>query len=143
MGNDVGLNSDQVKTFLDMVDNILPQHDDDLSEADYYSIENQFKKAEVPLRHLMPYITNCCGQDCTIKPANKCMVFEVGGVYDGITYSGYCKVCKKTYYNSYYKEANQLYYYKSSANLLYFQSTRQSVFEVKLLKATDRDMWVN
>ena len=132
-------NPSEISHFTEVIESILPSFGDDLSTIDS-DMEKDFKTTGIALRHLVPHVTSCCGTACVIKECNKCIVFEVGGVYDGVTYSSRCKKCRTVYYLNYFKSPEKQLSYYNQQSCQYFQSTRQSVFENKFITSTDRDM---
>ena len=100
-------------------------------------------KSDIPIRHLLPPVEKCCGELLKITLSSRCIVFETTQALPGALYSGLCKKCKQVYHYSHYKDTNStLFYYQDQDQHLYFASTKETVFEKKLLLSFDRNMWV-
>ena len=135
-----------IAAFTEKIDTTLPEFGDDISQIvknmDSHiptKIVEEMASKGVAVRHLIPPVNSCCGNELILKSSSKCEVYEKLQTTSGIIYSGSCKKCKTVYYHSYYKTGGTMKYY-SELTSQFFQSTRETVFEISFLKAADRNM---
>ena len=138
----------EMAAFTEKMESFLPDigdHVDELTKSfvdkDFPSnILEAFKKEDIAIRHLLPPVKMCCDTNLTVTEASKCIVFERFNIYQGVLYKSYCRKCKNVYHLSYFSQGDKNIYYNDAHENEYFESTRESVFQTKFLKAIDINM---